>query len=725
MALPAVESLGVSGAANLELAAITATEHPGNGNGIIEAGEGALLNVQLQNLTGVKAATGISAALSSSTPGVIVMQPGVSAYADMPVGTGPNNNLSPFAFTLADNVACGTLAQFTLTVTYSGGLTRALNFSVQTGMLTITNTLGSAAAVPSPVTFATGPQVNRINRNGVISSCGTAKAFPGAITGSHTFDSYSFQSCQAVCFSPQLDSGVAGINLFEALYSPSYTPTSIGTNYRGDAGLSTNTQTIGVDLTANTNYTVVVSDVAGNPLPSPAPPNTYTIQIPSCAFDCNTYPLPVALAHDVTVIASGAGTANANVNNGSNDPDDGPITLTQFPAGPYPVGLTSVILTVTNKEGAFAQASATVTVNPAPASITAAANATATYSRTAQDVTLTATVTGGQGILNAGSVTFTVLAGQTVIGSPAVGTVANGAAAVNYVLPAGTGAGNYTVQAAYGDVAGTLASSSDNASLTVAPAVPALSFAGIAPQTYGNAPFAVSASSASSGAVTYTVVSGPATIAGSMVTLTAAGTVVLGASQAASGNYAAATATISFTVSPLGFTLTNISGAAAVLPGGTAAYNMMLAPGSGSTFPDPVTLSATGSPPSSTVTFNPATILAGSGATPFTMTIQTSNPQTAHSERPFLGGSLGAMALAFLLLPVAGIKPLRRRLRRLPGLSMVLVAAALSLGAMVCLSGCGSNGFFNQAANSYTVVVTATDTVTGAHSSTNVTLTVQ
>jgi hypothetical protein len=177
----------------------------------------------------------------------------------------------------------------------------------------------------------------------------------------------------------------------------------------------------------------------------------------------------------------------------------------------------------------------------------------------------------------------------------------------------------------------------------------------------------------------------------------------------------------------VGFTLTTSagSGVEAVLPGGAAAFNLMLAPGSGSTYPDALTLSATGMPAGATATFSPATIPAGSGATPVTMTIQTNNPQTAHSERPFLGGSLGPMALAFLLLPVAGIKPLRRRLRNLPGLSMVLVAAALSLGAMVCLSGCGSNGFFNQAATHYTVVVTATDTVTGAHSSVNVTLTVQ
>jgi hypothetical protein len=84
------------------------------------------------------------------------------------------------------------------------------------------------------------------------------------------------------------------------------------------------------------------------------------------------------------------------------------------------------------------------------------------------------------------------------------------------------------------------------------------------------------------------------------------------------------------------------------------------------------------------------------------------------------------MALALLLLPIAGIKPVRRRLRNMPGLPVVLAAAALSLGSMVCLSGCDSSGgFFNQAATHYTVVLTATDTVTGAHSSTNVTLTVQ
>jgi hypothetical protein len=72
--------------------------------------------------------------------------------------------------------------------------------------------------------------------------------------------------------------------------------------------------------------------------------------------------------------------------------------------------------------------------------------------------------------------------------------------------------------------------------------VPSLSFAAIPQHTCGDAAFTVSASSASTGAVSYSVLSGPATVNGGtgLVTLTGAGTVDLGASQAAGGNYLAA-----------------------------------------------------------------------------------------------------------------------------------------------------------------------------------------
>jgi hypothetical protein len=79
---------------------------------------------------------------------------------------------------------------------------------------------------------------------------------------------------------------------------------------------------------------------------------------------------------------------------------------------------------------------------------------------------------------------------------------------------------------------------------------PTLTFAPIATHTFGDAPFTVSASSASSGAITYAVVSGPAGMSGNTVTLTGGGTVVLSATQVAAGNYSSAATSTSFSVGP-------------------------------------------------------------------------------------------------------------------------------------------------------------------------------
>jgi hypothetical protein len=77
----------------------------------------------------------------------------------------------------------------------------------------------------------------------------------------------------------------------------------------------------------------------------------------------------------------------------------------------------------------------------------------------------------------------------------------------------------------------------------------ALKFVPISAHAFGDAPFNVSATSASSGAVTYTVLSGPATLSGSMLTITGGGVVQLSAKQAAKGIYRTRTAQTSFSVS--------------------------------------------------------------------------------------------------------------------------------------------------------------------------------
>jgi hypothetical protein len=133
---------------------------------------------------------------------------------------------------------------------------------------------------------------------------------------------------------------------------------------------------------------------------------------------------------------------------------------------------------------------------------------------------------------SSGAITYSVASGPATI----AGTTVTVTGAGTVVLSASQAAnGNYTA-------------ATTTTSFTVGDETPTLTFAPIATKPYGSAAFPVSATSASSGAVTYSVVSGPASISGNMVTPTGAGTVVLSASQAASGNYAAATATNSFTV---------------------------------------------------------------------------------------------------------------------------------------------------------------------------------
>jgi hypothetical protein len=71
---------------------------------------------------------------------------------------------------------------------------------------------------------------------------------------------------------------------------------------------------------------------------------------------------PVAVAQNRTVNAGPGCDANASIDDGSFDPDGGAVTLSQSPPGPYPLGTTPVVLTVTDDEGATAQATANVTV---------------------------------------------------------------------------------------------------------------------------------------------------------------------------------------------------------------------------------------------------------------------------------------------------------------------------------------------------------------------------
>jgi hypothetical protein len=91
-----------------------------------------------------------------------------------------------------------------------------------------------------------------------------------------------------------------------------------------------------------------------------APSEVQAIASAGSAGKCKNQ-MPAARCKPVTVSAC---TTDVSINDNSFDPDGDPITLVQTPAGPYPVGATSVTLTVTDNHGASSQCTAVVTVTP-------------------------------------------------------------------------------------------------------------------------------------------------------------------------------------------------------------------------------------------------------------------------------------------------------------------------------------------------------------------------
>ena len=95
------------------------------------------------------------------------------------------------------------------------------------------------------------------------------------------------------------------------------------------------------------------------------------------------HPPPVATCKNVTVSAGPTCTATASIDNGSSDPDGDPITLSQNPPGPYPLGDTLVTLTVTDSFRAQATCTGTVTVvDTTPPVVTCPAGTTASADAT-------------------------------------------------------------------------------------------------------------------------------------------------------------------------------------------------------------------------------------------------------------------------------------------------------------------------------------------------------
>jgi hypothetical protein len=197
------------------------------------------------------------------------------------------------------------------------------------------------------------------------------------------------------------------------------------------------------------------------------------------------------------------------------------------------------IYTVTASVGTL---SATFSLTNLAPTTTAPAAASATYSPAAQTVTLSASVTSPAGMVGGGSVTFTVTRGATVIGTPVTAPVlvsgwpASASASADFTLPGGTAAGDLTITADYNPGATIFAPSTGTATLSVVKADQTITFDGTGPVTYGVAPITLTATASSGLPASFTVVSGPGTLSGGVLTVTGAGSVVIQADQDGNGN---------------------------------------------------------------------------------------------------------------------------------------------------------------------------------------------
>ena len=332
--------------------------------------------------------------------------------------------------------------------------------------------------------------------------------------------------------------------------------------YAGSATPPINAGSYAVGATINdSNY----SGTAGGTLSISQASTVITLGNLSQTYDGNVHPitvttlpagLPILVTYDGSTTApTNAGTYGivAVVNNDANYIGTATGTLTiakasatislsgltaTFDGTPKPVTATTsptgLTVNVTYDGGATAPTDAgsyAVVATVSDANYSTVANDTLTIAKAEQTITFNP-VPG----VTYGDQPFTVKATSSS-GLDVVFSIVSGTATISGNIVTITGAGPVIVRASQSGNNNYSAALNVDQSFTVGKANQAITFAPIEGVTYGDVPFAVTASSNSSMAVTFAIISGPATIADNIVTITGAGAVVVRASQAGDDNH--------------------------------------------------------------------------------------------------------------------------------------------------------------------------------------------
>ena len=217
-----------------------------------------------------------------------------------------------------------------------------------------------------------------------------------------------------------------------------------------DAGaVQTNYQSIQLTNIPTEGYSGLVNQAIG---PAPVVSVTENSQ--------NLGGVPITLSFSGTGTASGLGPVTTVAGTGA--------TFSSLAVNAAGNDTLSASLTIVGTD-TISTGNATLTI-AYPSTTTTPQSASAIYSASAQNVSLSARVTNSASTVNGGTVTFTLMQGSTQVGTAVTSSaVANGAAGVTYILPAGTAAGDYTIQAVYDPGSASFAPSSGSSTLTLAP----------------------------------------------------------------------------------------------------------------------------------------------------------------------------------------------------------------------------------------------------------------
>ncbi|HEX4946898.1 MAG TPA: S8 family serine peptidase [Blastocatellia bacterium] len=386
MAFQALQSLGAQGIANPMPGTIASTVTSGDADAFIEPCEAAALTIPINNL-GLVNATNVTATLTSATPGVVITQ-GTSTYPNIAGNGGTQNNATPFQFVLSCNATCGTVIQFTLTVSYAGGPSPlVVNFSLPTG--------GQGA----PQTFSyTGSAVSIPDGTGLSGNTPGAQVFANlAVAGlpSNIAD-VNFRFDGTAC-STAVGATTVGLNhsfvndLEIVLKAPNGTTVKLIDNTDGSGNNFCNTSLddesggSSIQSVTSANAPFSGSFKPANPLSGFDGLNgngtwmlgaqdffgadTGSIRAFSLVltpFDCATAPCALTAPANITTYASSAAGAVVNYPAPTTTGGCGIVTCTVPSGSVFPIGTTMV--TCTSQTGA--SASFTVEVKPVPLTLT-------------------------------------------------------------------------------------------------------------------------------------------------------------------------------------------------------------------------------------------------------------------------------------------------------------------------------------------------------------------